>query len=394
MLCIICKNCFRNQLFCRNILNGVTYKKYSINFKRQKFKCIDSEQYKLSDIIQKYVDKLLYSGYVESHNLKLGYKRNEICKEKKSREENRHKQSGKLSEPLPLSLKYIYTNNSELNHGDKKIIKEGNENVPAHFPFDVKEKKVNSGIINFKETKNEHIHKDLTDLEIKERLKYLKANNWMEDYDNYEETSLEEVNNWQINYGTPDPNSTISNAPCGGCGALLHCKDTSIPGYIPSEIYKNHTKIGGTTLKAIICQRCYFLKNHNLALQVQVSPEEYPQILKTIRNRDKALIILIVDLLDFPCSIWPGAADLLGSGRPIILVGNKVDLLPQDGKGFLERVSQNLKCRAKELGFATADIKHVCLISAITGFGVEDLITKLHGFWGTKGNLLCIKKMF
>lgn len=32
----------------------------------------------------------------------------------------------------------------------------------------------------------------------------------------------------------------------------------------------------------------------------------------------------MVDLLDFPCSIWPGIVDIIGTDRPIIIVGNKV----------------------------------------------------------------------
>lgn len=38
----------------------------------------------------------------------------------------------------------------------------------------------------------------------------------------------------------------------------------------------------------------------------------------------KSLVVLMVDLLDFPCSIWPGIVDIIGKDRPIIVVGNKV----------------------------------------------------------------------
>lgn len=41
----------------------------------------------------------------------------------------------------------------------------------------------------------------------------------------------------------------------------------------------------------------------------------------------KSLVILMVDLLDFPCSIWPGIVDIIGTDRPIIIVGNKVNKL-------------------------------------------------------------------
>lgn len=41
----------------------------------------------------------------------------------------------------------------------------------------------------------------------------------------------------------------------------------------------------------------------------------------------KSLVVLMVDLLDFPCSIWPGIIDIIGTDRPIIIVGNKVTCL-------------------------------------------------------------------
>lgn len=372
-------------------LAGKDYSKQDVLYNTDKHDSAP-EQEKLVSSIQKYKNKLLYSGYIESHRLKLGYKRNVATLQKRSRLEENERLKKQSADPLPLSLKYLYATDNDddsINKTNESSIEPLEQNISTHFPFEVKD----SNIINYdiqseKVVQENQEYQNLADLEIKERLKYLNASNWMTDYENYEETEVEQENNWKINYGTPDPNSNISNVPCGGCGAQLHCKDTVIPGYIPSEIYKNHSKKGGMTLQGIICQRCYFLKNYNLALQIQLSPEEYPKVLKTIRTRDKALVILIVDLLDFPCSIWPGAADLLGSGRPIFLVGNKVDLLPQDGKRFLERVAKHLKNSARESGFATTDIKHVALISATTGFGVEDLITKLHSFWEYQGILL------
>ena len=36
-------------------------------------------------------------------------------------------------------------------------------------------------------------------------------------------------------------------------------------------------------------------------------------------------------------------------------------------------------------GIAPSNIKHVSLISAKTGFGIEELITKLHNIWEYKG---------
>lgn len=50
-----------------------------------------------------------------------------------------------------------------------------------------------------------------------------------------------------------------------------------------------------------------------MALQVRVSPEDYPKILEKIQENKHALVVLMVDLLDFPCSIWPGIMDIIGT---------------------------------------------------------------------------------
>ena len=56
-----------------------------------------------------------------------------------------------------------------------------------------------------------------------------------------------------------------------------------------------------------------------------MSPDDYPKTLEHLRDKD-ALILLVVDLLDFPGSVWPNILDLLGKKKKIILIGNKVAL--------------------------------------------------------------------
>ena len=40
----------------------------------------------------------------------------------------------------------------------------------------------------------------------------------------------EKLKSAQLLFGTPDPSVAISDIPCCGCGAMLHCKDPGIPG--------------------------------------------------------------------------------------------------------------------------------------------------------------------
>lgn len=97
-----------------------------------------------------------------------------------------------------------------------------------------------------------------------------------------------------------------------------------------------------------------------------------------------------MDLLDFPCSIWPGLSEVLGPKRSIIVVGNKVDLLPRDCPGYLDNIRDNLTKTFLEAGFTRNNIKYVSLVSATTGYGVEQLITKIHNVWGTRGDVYLV----
>jgi hypothetical protein len=52
------------------------------------------------------------------------------------------------------------------------------------------------------------------------------VSSWMSDYECYDESEdmLENPKPWKLNYGTPDVNVPLSDVPCGGCGAVLHCQ--------------------------------------------------------------------------------------------------------------------------------------------------------------------------
>lgn len=112
-------------------------------------------------------------------------------------------------------------------------------------------------------------------------------------------------------------------------------------------------------------------------------------MISTIKDKH-ALAILVVDLLDLPLSIWPGLKDILGVKRPIFVVGNKIDLLPKDKRGYLNHIQDCLKTRILNSGFSESNIKHICLISATTGYGIESLITQLHNKWGPKGDVYLV----
>ncbi|KAI5749545.1 hypothetical protein M8J76_008188 [Diaphorina citri] len=202
---------------------------------------------------------------------------------------------------------------------------------------------------------------------------------WMRDYEVYDESEEDDfdIDPSYFEYGTPDPSIPASTVPCGGCGAHLHCQDPSIPGYLPREIFSPCSK---PDLKAIVCQRCHLMKNYNMALNVNVKPEDYEKLLQPIR-RMKALVILIVDMTDFPCSIWPGILN-----RPIFVVGNKIDAIPGDSKGWLKQAEQALRDALP----SQANVLDVSFISAKTGYGIEELITKIYKIWELRGDVYLV----
>lgn len=57
----------------------------------------------------------------------------------------------------------------------------------------------------------------------------------------------------------------------------------------------------------------------------------------------------------------------------------------QDGPWFIDHITKCLLQSLEEVGFSTDNVRHVALISAKTGYGIESLISKLNKYWGTQG---------
>lgn len=140
-------------------------------------------------------------------------------------------------------------------------------------------------------------------------------------------------------HGTADPSHPDTGVACSGCGATLHCREERIPGFVPSQILQGLTK---EELRVQPCQRCYIIQEYNVALRVNVSPEDYPKAIEHIKDKE-ALILLVVDLLDFPGSVWPGILSLLGTNKRVVIVGNKLDLIVPDGQKYVKRITNIIR---------------------------------------------------
>ena len=74
-----------------------------------------------------------------------------------------------------------------------------------------------------------------------------------------------------------------------------------------------------------------------------------------------------------------------GTRRPVIVIGNKVDLIPSDGPAHLTNISEALTHAIDDTELGQANVVDTCLVSAVTGFGIESLVDSIHNHWGNKG---------
>ncbi|MEH7178828.1 ribosome biogenesis GTPase YqeH [Neobacillus vireti] len=136
-----------------------------------------------------------------------------------------------------------------------------------------------------------------------------------------------------------------------GCGVKVQTENPAELGYAPSSALEK---------EAIICQRCFRLKHYNEVQDVSLTDDDFLKILNGIGQTD-ALIVMIVDIFDFNGSWLPGLHRFVGKNK-IVLVGNKVDLLPKSVKH--NKLINWMKQESKELGLRPEE---VFLVSAEKG---------------------------
>ncbi|MFD0588162.1 ribosome biogenesis GTPase YqeH [Paenibacillus sp. GCM10027627] len=150
-------------------------------------------------------------------------------------------------------------------------------------------------------------------------------------------------------------------ASCAGCGIRLQSAQPDQPGYLPDSAVQK---------EPVICQRCFRIRHYNEASSVAVDQDDFLKLLGSIGTTD-SLVVHIVDLYDFEGSLISGLQRFVGN-NPVLLVVNKIDLLP---KGMnLNRLRNWVQKQAKAQGLRTIDI---ILCSAKRNMGFEHVIEAL-----------------
>ena len=80
---------------------------------------------------------------------------------------------------------------------------------------------------------------------------------------------------------------------CFGCGAELQNDDPNKQGYIPKYLEKD---------SHYLCQRCFRLQHYGINAEDQTYNNDYTKIIEQAK-RERSLIIYVVDLFAFECSL-------------------------------------------------------------------------------------------
>ncbi|MDT2814091.1 ribosome biogenesis GTPase YqeH [Vagococcus carniphilus] len=149
---------------------------------------------------------------------------------------------------------------------------------------------------------------------------------------------------------------------CIGCGTVIQTEEKEKIGFTPKSALEKGLESG-----EVYCQRCFRLRHYNDIQDVSITDNEFLALLNSIGDSD-ALIVNVVDIFDFNGSLIPGLHRFAGD-NPVLLVGNKVDILPKSLKRG--KMTQWMKERAFEVGLRPLD---VTLTSAKSQSDIEALL--------------------
>ena len=223
---------------------------------------------------------------------------------------------------------------------------------------------------------------------------------------------------------------------CSGCGSVLQCAHVDRQGYIPRERLEGVDRSlvnrrlansalddgavdgredgavdgkedgavdgredgaedgreevcdgsdGGTKKTSpLTCKRCFSLKHYNTALNVTLQADDYLRHLSHLCDK-RALILLVVDVIDFPGSLFPSLHTLISPTSRVLVVANKIDLLPKDTD--MNRLKGSILDECEHSGLDGSNVSGVVFTSVRSGEGLDNLATSVLEKWGNRGDV-------
>lgn len=151
---------------------------------------------------------------------------------------------------------------------------------------------------------------------------------------------------------------------CNSCGVVLQSNDPNLPGYIPSDLFKEDSD------RVIYCNDCY------RDLQINIGKSSHQIDSDTLKVLDDAvasdaLVCYVVDLFAFNGTINQALANKIKNNE-VLVIGNKRDLFSSSVK------DSSLKAFLKER-FLAVGIKpvNVILVSATKNYNIHDFTKEI-----------------
>ncbi len=164
-------------------------------------------------------------------------------------------------------------------------------------------------------------------------------------------------------------NNIEAEINCIGCGAVIQTEHENKSGYVPKSILEKYLK----DENPILDQRCFKLRNYNEIQDVEFNNDDFIKMLSNISETD-SLILYVVDIFNFSSSIINSIKRFVGHNN-IILVANKIDVLPKSLKG--NKIKTWIRKSIKEYNIDPLDI---ILTSGKNGKEIPELINKLEQY--------------
>ena len=154
---------------------------------------------------------------------------------------------------------------------------------------------------------------------------------------------------------------------CYGCGAILQGEDPKKPGYIDPKVVER-----AEVSAPLFCEACWKQTKYNSAPLEPSASQDFLSMLRDAKASD-ALIVFVVNLFSFECSLVPEVCEIL-EGLKLLVLANKRDLLPKkaDDASLKKYVAQRF--RKARLSVSEND---VCLISLRSDLNVDRVVSRM-----------------
>lgn len=208
-----------------------------------------------------------------------------------------------------------------------------------------------------------------------------------------------------IDFKLLNQNTVYESGSCPGCGAAFHMESgRGLAGFV-GNLYRSKSKgivkeANGNRIKhartdstrsdtrltplsakqlsalleeqsegssVVLCDRCYDLKFKSEE-NGRIFPVNLEKFFEPIRKKQKGVVLLLVDLTDGSSTLVPHIRDLVGTDKPVIVIANKCDALPESAKQHY--VKEWLVREFQKEGGFVPNPENIFFCSAKTGEGV------------------------